>query len=82
MIFFLIKKVFLENIFQLFFFFFFCFMITVLKNNYINMKNDKKNKVIYIKVILKKHKKGFKIFNAPNRFLFCKTLENSFKKMF
>ena len=46
------------------------------------MKNDKKNKVVYIKVILKKHKKGFKIFNAPNRFLFCKTLENSFKKMF
>ena len=42
--FFLIKKVFLENIFQLFLVLSICFMIIVLKNNYINMKNDKKIK--------------------------------------
>ena len=56
---------FLENIFQLFLVLSICFMITVLKNNYINMKNDKKNKVIYIKVILKKHKKGVKNIQCP-----------------
>ena len=41
-----------------------------------------KNKALNIKIILKTLKIGSKHFKLPNKLLFCKIFENSFKKLF